>query len=269
MPRLFTYTIPVDDGAAPNPFRGMCSLAICKPGIRRVAEPGDWVAATGSKSSPSGDLSGRLVYAMRVEEVLSLREYDRQAPARWPQRIPNLGSLDLSEHLGDCIYDYSRGTPVQRPGVHNADNMRTDLSGENALISRDFYYFGNRAIKLPDALLPICHQTQGHRSDSNDPYFDRFVDWIRGLGVEPGQIHGWPDFEAEACWAESRSATLSKNRRERDPVLFPNVAPTLYGRQNWAGLRPHAAMGQRQDAVLKGKHGATLSNHQAKPSGRA
>jgi hypothetical protein len=22
--RLFTYTIPIDDGAAPNPFRGMC-----------------------------------------------------------------------------------------------------------------------------------------------------------------------------------------------------------------------------------------------------
>lgn len=69
MPRLFTYTIPVDDGAAPNPFNGMCSLAICKPGIRRVAKPDDWIAGLGSKKAPSGDLSGRLVYAMRVEEL--------------------------------------------------------------------------------------------------------------------------------------------------------------------------------------------------------
>ena len=71
MTRLFTYTIPIDDGAAPNPFAGMCSLAICKPGIRRTAQVGDWVAGLGSKNAPSGDLSGRLVYAMRVERVLS------------------------------------------------------------------------------------------------------------------------------------------------------------------------------------------------------
>lgn len=76
MPRLLTYTIPIDDGAAPNPFRGMCTLAICKPGIRRVAGKGDWVAGLGSKKAPSGDLSKHLVYAMRVEEVLSLEEYD-------------------------------------------------------------------------------------------------------------------------------------------------------------------------------------------------
>ena len=43
-PRLFSYTIPIDDGAAPNPFHGMCTLAICKPGIRRVAKKGDWIA---------------------------------------------------------------------------------------------------------------------------------------------------------------------------------------------------------------------------------
>jgi hypothetical protein len=194
----------------------MCSLAICKPGIRRVAEPGDWVAGTGSKGSPSGGLSGYLVYAMRVEEVLSLKEYDRQARERWPHRIPNLSSLDLSERLGDCIYDYSRGSPAQRPGVHNADNMRTDLSGENALVSRDFYYFGNRAIKLPDSLLPTCHQTQGHRSNSNAPYFDRFVDWIRGLGVEPGQIHGWPDFEVNWRNVSSCGCAVRKSEAEND-----------------------------------------------------
>jgi hypothetical protein len=82
MPRLFTYIIPVDDGAAPNPFRGMCTLAICKPGIRRVAVKDDWVAGVGSGNAPSGDLRGRLVYAMRVEEVVSLEEYDRLAPTR-------------------------------------------------------------------------------------------------------------------------------------------------------------------------------------------
>lgn len=61
MPRLFTYTIPIDDGAAPNPFNGMCSLAICKPRIRSVAKPGDWIAGLGSKDAPSRDLSRKLL----------------------------------------------------------------------------------------------------------------------------------------------------------------------------------------------------------------
>lgn len=194
MSRLFSYTIPIDDGAAPNPFRGMCSLAICKPGIRRVAKEGDWVAGLGSKGAPSGDLSGHLVYAMRVETVLSLKQYDQEAAKKWPHRIPNVYSADLSERLGDCIYDYSNGKPLQRAGVHGPGNVETDLSGENALIASDFYYFGNRAIRLPDYLLPICHQTQGHKSDSNNPYIDHFVSWLRKLPFAAGQMYGWPDF---------------------------------------------------------------------------
>lgn len=46
--RLFSYCIPVDDGAAPNPFWGVCTLTICKSKIRRVAEIGDWVVGVGS-----------------------------------------------------------------------------------------------------------------------------------------------------------------------------------------------------------------------------
>jgi hypothetical protein len=194
MQRLFTYTIPVDDGAAPNPFNGMCSLAICKPGIRRVAKPDDWVAGLGSKNAPSGDLSGHVVYAMRIEEVLSLRDYDLKASSRWPHRIPNVQSVALQDRLGDCIYDFSNGNPIQRLGVHGNSNIETDLSGENVLLSKDFYYFGNRARILPDYLRPICHQAQGHRSTSNAQYFEQFVRWIRSIVPTPGQLYGWPDF---------------------------------------------------------------------------
>lgn len=204
MPRLFTYTIPVDDGAAPNPFHGICTLAICKPGIRRAAKCADWVAGLGSKNAPGGDLSARLVYAMRIEEVVSLGEYDRLAPERWPNRIPDIKSLALQDRLGDCIYDFSSGgTPVQRPGVHNQGNIETDLGGRNVLISRDFYYFGSNAKPLPDHLLPICHQTQGHRSNANEPYFNPFVAWVRSIAPTPGQLYGWSDFIVE--WDSANS----------------------------------------------------------------
>lgn len=203
MTRLFSYTIPFDDGAAPNPFNGMCSLAICKPGIRRVAQVGDWVAGLGAKNAHNGqDLSGKLVYAMRVEEVISLEEYDRLAPTRWPHRIPNIGSKTVQERLGDCIYDYSSGAPIQRQGVHDNGNIKTDLSGLNVLISGDFYYFGSSAIQLRTSLLPICHQTQGHKSTFNAPYFDEFVEWIRSLAYAKGR-YGRPgsivDFDLKSA----------------------------------------------------------------------
>ncbi|WP_395051688.1 hypothetical protein [Flavobacterium sp.] len=38
MPKLFLYCIPFDDGAAPSPFWGVCTLNICKPVIRKNAK---------------------------------------------------------------------------------------------------------------------------------------------------------------------------------------------------------------------------------------
>lgn len=190
---LYTYIVRIDDGAAPNPFGGMCSLTICKPKIRSSARAGDWVAGVGSRNAPSGDLRGKLIYAMKVEEVMSLAEYDRRAPQEWPHRIPDIGSRDLAARLGDCIYDFAGPQPKQRPGVHGPANMRTDIGGKNALVATDFYYFGSRAIPIPDDLRPICPKGQGHRSNKNDPYYEPFEQWLRGLGLQPGQIHGWPD----------------------------------------------------------------------------
>lgn len=117
---------------------------------------------------------------MRVDEVLSLGEYDKRCRQHWRHRIPDISSADLSERLGDCIYDFSRGEPIQRPSVHGPLNKAKDLSGQNALISKRFYYFGNRALELPPRLAEICHQTQGHRSDANEPFFTDFVRWIEG-----------------------------------------------------------------------------------------
>jgi hypothetical protein len=213
MARLFTYTIPVDDGAAPNPFHGMCTLAICKPTIRRVAQKGDWVAGLGSKER---GLNGKLVYAMLVHEAITLEAYDQRSEAEWPHRIP-VFTGDPADRLGDCIYQFRAGRPpYQRFGVHGRENIETDLGGENALIAKEFYYFGKDAISLPSALLPIIHQTQGHKSNANDPYVDTFQFWIRGHEIGK---HGDPDIQVE--WEELRAGgsckACAKERRD-DPV---------------------------------------------------
>ena len=211
MNRFFTYTIPVDDGAAPNPFGSICTLAICKPAIRRTATVGDWVAGFGSKNAPSGDLRGKLVYAMKVTKICTLAEYDRLAPTHWPNKIPDMLSRELCRRLGDCIYDYSRNPPRQRPGVHGLRNVVKDLRGRNVLISNHFYYFGREAIAIPDGLKPILHQTQGHKSRANAPYFDRFVAWITSQGFEMGQLYGWPDYIPS--WTGGCKCTCSARRR--------------------------------------------------------
>jgi len=76
MTRLFTYILRFDDGVAPNAFGPACTLCVCKPTIRWVARVGDWVAGFGSAASSAGDYRSRLVYAMRVTEVLSMERYD-------------------------------------------------------------------------------------------------------------------------------------------------------------------------------------------------
>ena len=149
---------------------------------------------------------------MRVEKVLSLKEYDEQANLRSVSRIPDITSSFLEERLGDCIYDFSSEEPKLRPSVHGPGNVETDLSGKNALLSTDFYYFGRNAVLLPDTLHPIVHQGQGHRRPANEPYFDTFVSWIRNSGFEKGKILGMPDFEFDWETAQSCKTCVTRKR---------------------------------------------------------
>jgi Nucleotide modification associated domain 2 len=89
MSKLLTYIIPVDDGAAPNPFHGVCSLAICKPVIRRTAVVGDWIVGLGSRRAPSGNLEKHVVFAMKVDKIMSLRQYNMFALRKLKGKIPN------------------------------------------------------------------------------------------------------------------------------------------------------------------------------------
>lgn len=188
-PRLYSYCIPYDDGAAPNPFWGYCTLAICKPAIRRSARINDWIVGTGSKRH---GLEGRVVYAMRVSDKLPLREYDAWARRNSPKRIPHIHSSDIRRHVGDAIYDFSTGRAAQRKGVHVRDNIKTDLSGKNALISDHFYYFGASAPLLPASLRPIINQRQGHKVRISTPHLKSFLRWLKRLDVKPNRLHGRP-----------------------------------------------------------------------------
>lgn len=194
-PTLFSYIITHDGGSAPNPYYGICTLVICKPVIRRIAKIGDWVVGLGSKSSPIGDISGKVLYAMKVEKKLTMEEYDKFCKENYPNKIPNWDSGEYLKRIGDCIYDFSDSlNPKIRKSVHTEKNMETDLGGEYALLSNDFYYFGNNTKLLPSRLKGIIKQGQGHKSKSNDEYMEDFLHWIRQF--EKG-INGEPQMKKE------------------------------------------------------------------------
>lgn len=152
--RVYSYVVARDYGFAPNPFHGWCTLATCKPRIRKSAQPGDWIVGT---SSGKDGRAGRVVYAMRAEEALTFERYWRDP--RFRRKRPDLrGSRKLS--FGDNIYSRARdGSWRQLPSHHslhdgsaNPGNVTTDTSVNRMLAGRKFVYFGGSGPRVPDKL---------------------------------------------------------------------------------------------------------------------
>ena len=246
MSALFSYCIPIDGGGAPNPFWGLCTLAICKPRIRRSAKEGDWVVGTGSVNSPVGDVSGKVVYAMRVTQKMTMEDYDRFTQSELPRKIPLVHSADPRRRCGDSIYDFSTLAPSLRPGWHCEKDRSADLSGGWVLLSNHFFYFGDKPVALPEALLGIVKQGRGHRSSSNTPYVDDFVCWIHSLGYPPAALIGKPQEWTQPNSQAPRGACGTGRRQEAEANLaepdstLSNPADTQGGNP---GIDPEARVG--------------------------
>ena len=184
MKRLYSYVVAWDFGFAPNPFYGYCTLATCKPKIRKGASVGDWVVGTGSKAKKRG---GRLVYAMRVGEILSLNDYWNDP--RFRDKRPNRHG-GKRKAFGDNIYrwDEVKSQWHQSDSFHscddgslNSDNLCRDTSVDRMLVSDDFVYFGGSGPLVPESLRECVHVSQGHKCNFPPPLVDEFVKWIMYL----------------------------------------------------------------------------------------
>ena len=69
--RIFRYVVRFDSGAAPNPFGGWCSLAICKPGIRRTAGVTDWIIGLRSRIDSGVDIEDSIVMGSDIFESIA------------------------------------------------------------------------------------------------------------------------------------------------------------------------------------------------------
>jgi hypothetical protein len=193
MARIYSYVVRYDSGFAPNPFYGYCTLATCKPDIRRSAESGDWVVGSASNARDIRR-GGHMVYAMRVTEAITFDEYSRDI--RFEAKKPfRRGSRKQS--CGDNIY--FRDTPKrdwrQRDSFHSTEDgqlhtehVTRDTGVNRVLISDDYVYFGGTGPAFPDDLQdengrPLCKRGIG-RSCLDDPQLVEALErWIRSLDV--------------------------------------------------------------------------------------
>ena len=181
MPRTYLYKLTSDRGGAPcappprsrpagtpdgGPDLPLLSLSICKPAIRRTAQPGDRLLGITSHAlaHTDGYPLGAVIYAAVVESALDAREY--YAP-RSPFR-----------HRPDCIYQFHQlngtiehagRTPLHADPVYLARDLGQYPFYKNGrtLFSHNFRYFGSAAVPIPSRLTHLHHIAeslgQGHR----------------------------------------------------------------------------------------------------------
>lgn len=156
MSRVYMYVVDRDFGFAPNPFHGVCTLATCKPPIRRGARVRDWVIGMGGSRL---NATGRCVYAMEVTQAVTLNEYWAAREFRDKRPVRN-GSRVMM--VGDNIYHRPDGSSVWQQldshhsladGSPNPLNVEKDTKADRVLISRNFFYFGSQAPQVPPGVL--------------------------------------------------------------------------------------------------------------------
>ena len=198
--KLFTYVVARDYGFAPNPFFGICTLATCKPGIRKTASIGDWIVGTGSSQK---NRQGYLVYAMRITETTTFNGYWEDE--RFRKKKPNLRG-SMKQAFGDNIYFLdSSGQWRQQDSHHsyqdgklNPHNVTNDTQTDRVLLSAEYAYWGGSGPEMPQQFrnyneVDIC-AIRNHKCRFREDLVSDFLDWFHSLDANGylGAPLDWP-----------------------------------------------------------------------------
>jgi Nucleotide modification associated domain 2 len=187
--RLFSYVVARDYGFAPNPFYGFCTLATCKPKIRKAAAVGDWVIGTGSKRR---GMEGHLVFAMHVAEILTFDDY--WLDSRFANKKPNL-AVSKKQAFGDNIYHRDSDAVIWKQenshhslenGSPNWSNIKNDTKTTlNVLVGSEYTYWGGTGPEILHDFRnfkghDIC-AIRGHKNHFPDEMVEAFLKWFTSL----------------------------------------------------------------------------------------
>jgi len=169
---LYSYVVDHDYGDAPNPCFGMCTLVKCKYSkdgkrnnlIESVYEAKCskkyqeiWVVGTGGSDMTKSSGNGTILYAMKIDEAISVEEYYERTEFR-------------------CKKPNHKSKGVEKFG----DNDKKSC-GEYALVSYDFYYFGDRRYKIPGELkkqFPNVKLEKKNRGFKFKNFSDEYIDCV-------------------------------------------------------------------------------------------
>lgn len=201
--RLYTYVVTHDTGFAPNPFWGWCTLANCKPTIRRNAKAKDWIVGLSPKAS-----GNRVVFAMEVDTIAEdYASYFRDR--RFAKKIPDYTRGEVVWKTGDNIYEpLLNGGYRQLRSMHSLgdeENPKTkahDLGGKRVLAAKKFHYFGASGPQLPPRL-EVIKVKRGHKSRFTETVIRDFLKFIssrpHGVCAPPTQ---WPS--GDMSWRQRK-----------------------------------------------------------------
>lgn len=202
--RLCSYVVKIDSGFAPNPFWGFCTLAACTPNHQglQLAE-GDWILGNSST-----DTDRRIIYAMRVSEVLDFDDYyhDERFSAK------KASTNGWRERCGDNIYfrdeddEWAQGIAVKHT---SQESIEQDTRNPRVFVSDHFFYFGENAPEMPLAYRSLLQTRQGckyHRGE----VVSAFVDWLEKT-YSPGILGEPRDRDEES----SRKCEIVQDKCER------------------------------------------------------
>ena len=178
---LYSYVVRWDHGFAPNPFYGWCTVATCKPKIRKKAKVGDWLLGTGSKKV---GYDRRVICLMRVTGDSAFDDYWRDP--RFQVKKPVLNG-SFKQMFGDNIYHreqpdgewiQSDSRHSQPEGLANLATLKPDTATtDRVLLSDDFIYWGQEAPTLPPGLAGFQLGRQGAKHRFADADVERLLDW--------------------------------------------------------------------------------------------
>jgi Nucleotide modification associated domain 2 len=211
--KVYSFIVAYDYGFAPNPFHGVCTLACCKPMIRRSAQPGDLVVGLSSRAEC-------VVFAMKIDRVLTFKEYWEEP--RFVCKRPDMNARDRRSREGDNIYEpKSNGRFRQLPSRHSPpywtenrkrQQMRNDLSGKHVVTAKRYvYYGGGQRHRLPPRLA-FLRVGRGHRCRFSEHEIEQVARWFarlsKGVRGEPAR---WP--QTDESWSSHEADLQSKGVR--------------------------------------------------------
>ena len=201
--RTYLNKLTSDRGGAPCAVppgpdeEALLTLAICKPAIRRTAQPGDRIVGVTSHSLAHSDGYPlvSVIYAAIVSDGLDARDYFT------PDHT----------HRPDCIYAFHQANGVAahtgRSRLHaGTEHMLKDLGrypfcrNGRVLTAREFRYFGAGAVAIPERLSLLRQAVealgQGHRVFTERDAENRELNalfrllWKQPTGYTPDVVEG-------------------------------------------------------------------------------